>query len=176
MDVNTKDLKRFENQLDKFFKETPPEELKKILNKYDKMEFEGPSVEEYLSQMEGVSRFQFLQNDIKKWSDNTFGKYRNGKPIAYHLKKEIDEVIDALNDFHQGIYSNGTDGVELYFGKRKRIKFELADCLMLLIDIAAHEGIDTNNLLDAMQDKLEINKKRKWGKPDQNGVIEHIKE
>jgi hypothetical protein len=28
-------------------------------------------------------------------------------------------------------------------------------------------------LLLAVKEKLEINKNRKWGKPDANGVIEH---
>ena len=124
-----------------------------------------------------MERIQKLQNDVKKWSDETFGAHRTGTPIAYHLKKEIKEVIDALEEYHQGTYSNEVDGiVEQYFLKRNRIKFELADCLTLLIDIAAHEQIDMDDLLDACERKLVINKGRKWGEPDENGVIEHIHE
>ena len=105
-------------------------------------------------------RLQTLQDNIKQWSDETFGSHRTGKPIAYHLKKEIDEVIDAIDN------NSG----------HTRIKFELADCLTLLLDVASHEFIDVDELLDASEEKMEINKKRKWGEPDENGVVEHIPE
>jgi len=91
--------------LDKFLKETPPEEIKKMIKKIDEMNIEGPTISEYFRSMDGISKFQKLQDDIKKWSDDTFGKYRTGKPIAYHLKKEIDELIDALNVYHEGTYT-----------------------------------------------------------------------
>lgn len=120
---------------------------------------------------------QKLQNDVKKWSDETFGKHRTGKPIAYHLKKEIDELIEALDVYHQGIYSNDIETARLeVICKKERVKMEAADCFTLLIDILAHEGIDIEQLIDASFHKLQINKNRKWGKPDKNGVIEHIKE
>jgi len=46
----------------------------------------------------------------------------------------------------------------------------------LLLDIAAQEQIDISDLLRASYEKLEVNKKRKWSEPDENGVVEHIKE
>ena len=52
---------------------------------------------------------------------------------------------------------------------------EIADCFMLLLDSAHHVGITHNEILQATKEKLEINKKRKWGNPDENGVVEHIK-
>jgi hypothetical protein len=30
--------------------------------------------------------------------------------------------------------------------------------------------------MDAVEEKLEINKNRKWAPPDENGVCEHIEE
>ena len=131
----------------------------------------------YEGSMDGVHSFQELQNDIKKWSDETFGKHRTGKPIAYHLKKEIKELIEALEDFHQGVYSyDVTVGALEVVNKRRRIKMEAADCFTLLIDILAHEQLTIQDLYEGSIEKLEINKNRKWGKPDENGVIEHIKE
>jgi NTP pyrophosphatase (non-canonical NTP hydrolase) len=131
----------------------------------------------YEGSMDGVHSFQELQNEIKKWSDETFGKYRTGKPIAHHLKKEIDELIDALNEYHEGTYNGDLDaGSYILYQRKKRVVFETVDCLTLLMDVAAHEQIDMYELLKASIEKLEINKKRKWGQPDENGVVEHIKE
>jgi hypothetical protein len=162
----------------KFIKETSPEEIERILKEADDMKIEGPTISEYFKLMGGIQRIQELQDDIKKWSDNAFGKYRIATPMAYHLKKEINELINALEIFYQGTYSNVSteDGIDQYTAKKRRVLFELADCLMLLVDCAAHIQIGTDELLRATEEKLEINKKRKWGTSDENGVVEHIKE
>jgi hypothetical protein len=124
-----------------------------------------------------TSEIQKIQDEIKKWSDETFGKYRNGSPMINHLKREIDELINAMGDYHRGIYSNSVErGIELRNKKIDRIKMELADCFILLFDSAAHEQININGIVNAIKEKLEINKKRKWGRPDENGIIEHISE
>jgi hypothetical protein len=39
-----------------------------------------------------------------------------------------------------------------------------------------HFGINADELLTITYNKLEVNKKRKWGNADKNGVIEHIKD
>ena len=113
-------------------------------------------------------RLQNLQDNIKQWSDETFGSHRTGKPIAYHLKKEIDEVIDAIDVLNTSGNDDNKpwrDRTSEIMWAQKRVKFELADCLTLLLDIAAHEYINVSDLLDASEEKMEINKKRKWGKP-----------
>jgi len=43
-----------------------------------------------------------------------------------------------------------------------------------LLDSASHFGLTAGNLLWYTETKLEINKRRKWGAPDKNGVVEHI--
>ncbi|OHB92589.1 MAG: hypothetical protein A2Z57_03355 [Planctomycetes bacterium RIFCSPHIGHO2_12_39_6] len=117
-------------------------------------------------------RLQRLQLDIQKWSDSAFGKNRNSLPMVYHLKKEIEELITALLD----VCGMGVDvSDEALREKYHRVVMEYADCFMLLIDSAAHFPIGTGALLNAVEKKLEINKKRKWGEPDKNGVVEHIK-
>ena len=116
-----------------------------------------------------MTRLQILQGEIMNWSDSTFGDHRTGKPIAHHLKKEVDEVIDAIDVLR---FSKGRgEGVDK---ARTRVQFELADCLILLLDVATHEKITVSELIDASEEKMEINKKRKWGEPDENGVVEHI--
>lgn len=120
---------------------------------------------------------QILQNDIKRWSDREFGMYRNGIPIIYHLKAEVDELIEALKDNHKGLYAN-TDKTALkrLRESKDKILMEFADCFMLLIDAAAHEQITIDMLTKATKQKLEINKARKWGAANEFGYHEHLKE
>lgn len=104
--------------------------------------------------------FQQIMIDISTWSDATFGNGQRTVPILYHLKKEVKEVIEALEQ-------NKSLG---------KIETEFADCFMLLFDAAYHFGFTAEKVLHSMRNKLEINKQRDWGKPDKNGVIEHSKE
>lgn len=97
--------------------------------------------------------WQLLQNHIAEWSDMQFGNNRNPDCMISHLKKEVEEL--SLKPYSSEEY---------------------ADCLMLLLDAARVANIDTEQLWEATVKKLEINKKRKWGKPDEDGVVEHIDE
>jgi hypothetical protein len=119
---------------------------------------------------------QKIQDEIKEWSNKTFGVYRIATPLAYHLKKEVEELIDALKIHYQGLYSNNDNGCELYRKDREFIELAFADCFILLLDCASRISINAESLLKAIKTKLEINKNRVWGKPDENGVIEHIEE
>lgn len=163
--------------LDKFLRETPPEQLNELIKKYDEMEIEGPTLTEYLSQFGNNIDIQRLQDEVKKWSDGVFGMYRNGIPIIYHLKGEVDELIEALKNNHKGIYGNTDETALKRFRESKdKILMEFADCFMLLIDAAAHEQITIDMLVNATKRKLEINKARKWGAANEFGYHEHLKE
>jgi NTP pyrophosphatase (non-canonical NTP hydrolase) len=105
----------------------------------------------------------------REWSDS---KFDNGNftpersvPISLHLKKEVIELTDALKDY----FNNPTDD------NKKELLFEFADCYLLLGDCATHAGFTMKEIKDAEYEKLQINKTRKWKKPDINGIIEHIK-
>ena len=111
---------------------------------------------------EVLNELQDLMNDISNWSDKVFGEYQRNPGIVYHLKKEVDELIEI---FENGVVTQ--DEID-------KLKMEFADCMMLLVDSASHSFFTANDLFSAIREKLEINKKRKWGKPDENGVIEHI--
>jgi NTP pyrophosphatase (non-canonical NTP hydrolase)/DNA-directed RNA polymerase subunit RPC12/RpoP len=131
----------------------------------------------YIMMEDESINLQRLQNEIKKWSDSAFGMYRHGVPIIHHLKAETDELIDALETHHKGIYGNSDESaLKRYREDKENILMEFADCFMLLIDAASHEQITINMLAEATARKLEINKKRKWGKPNELGYTEHIKE
>lgn len=94
----------------------------------------------------------YLQTELGKWSDGQFGYNRKPHSSIEHLKKEVDELLEKP-------YS-----VEEY-----------GDCLMLLLDAARRAGITGSALMEQAYKKLEINKKREWGKPDDKGIVEHKK-
>lgn len=90
------------------------------------------------------------------WADTVFGKDR-AVPAMHHMKKEADEVIADIE--------SGANPREEY-----------ADVLVLLINSAGSYGLTGEDLLIAAEAKLEKNKKRKWGAPDERGIVEHVKE
>lgn len=101
-----------------------------------------------------------LQTEIGSWSDITFP---NSTPetIMRHLDKEVVELKDA----------HDVDGL---FPKTKSdLPYEVADCIMLLLHLAHKKGFSAR---DAIREKFEICKKRKWGPPDEHGVVQHVKE
>ena len=116
---------------------------------------------------------QKLMNYISEWSDKTFGNGQRNPAIVYHLKKEVNELIDAIEKTN-ALGGDPSIGVGEFGRQRTVTRVEYADCLMLLLDSAHHFGISAKELLSVTRGKLEINKVRKWGKPDKNGVVEHI--
>lgn len=122
-----------------------------------------------------MKELQKLMDDIREWSDSTFGDAQRTIPILHHLKKEVPELISAVKDMQAAGIDNSI-GVGEFSHKISVMKLEFADCLMLLLDAASHADIDAEELMKVTKIKLEINKDRKWGKPDENGVVEHIRE
>lgn len=96
-------------------------------------------------------------NEITAWQKETFGQATAFSKIE-HLKEEIEELAIDI----------AIDGID------KRLEF--ADCFFLLFGAAAADGMTYQDICQAIQEKFEINKARKWGKPDANGVIEHIRD
>ncbi|UII80037.1 dATP/dGTP pyrophosphohydrolase domain-containing protein [Flagellimonas sp. CMM7] len=94
-------------------------------------------------------------NEISEWQKQTFSHATPLSKIA-HLKKEIDELEDDLK-------SDNTD---------RRLEF--ADCFFLLFGAAHADGMTYEDICSAIQEKFEINKSRDWGKPDKDGVVEHV--
>ncbi|MDH6309388.1 NTP pyrophosphatase (non-canonical NTP hydrolase) [Dysgonomonas sp. PFB1-18] len=114
---------------------------------------------------------QGLMNAIREWSDKQFSDgvfdHQRALPITHHLTKEVSELIDILEEV-----GNGDPSDENW----DKVRMEYVDCLMLLLDSASHFGLSAYDLYRGCYIKLEINKKRKWGLPDENGVIEHIRD
>ncbi len=94
---------------------------------------------------------------IVKWQKETFG-YVPALPKIFHLEQEVIELQHDLATNAEG----------------KRLEF--ADCFILLFGAAAADGMSFEDIGLAITEKHEINKKRKWGKPDENGVTNHVEE
>ena len=87
-----------------------------------------------------------LQHLIGHWQRNTFPSNTKDS-VLVHLAKEVKELQEGHDPS------------------------EAADCLFMLIRHAELEGY---SLEDELWKKFQINKKRKWGAPDKDGVIEHV--
>ena len=94
-------------------------------------------------------------NEISAWQKETFGKATPSSKL-FHLIDEIKELHDEI----------------IMEGENKRHEF--ADCFFLIFGAAAADGMTYDDICKAIQEKFEINKARKWGKPDNNGVVKHI--
>ena len=114
---------------------------------------------------------QKLMDEIMEWSDATFGEGQRNPAILHHLSKEVAELIEALKKFQQ---EDSISNIVKSEQNLKQLFFEYADCFMLLLDSASHMGLTFDILYEYTKRKLEINRNRKWGKPDENGVVEHI--
>ena len=138
--------------------------------------------------MEEISRLQF---EIRRWSDSAFGEGRSPVPVLNHLAKEVKELIEAIEsekNFYKTadseLIGDGRDGhwklTETASKQARELQHnvieEMADCFIILMEAYALYPITMPAVIKAVKAKMEINKKRKWGKPDENGVIEHIEE
>lgn len=97
---------------------------------------------------------------ISQWQNETFGQSTALSKIA-HLKQEIEELKTELQSIEDGAHS--------------KTVMEFADCFILLFGSAASYGFNYDDIIECIDVKMVINKNRVWGKPDENGVVNHVK-
>ncbi len=97
-----------------------------------------------------MNHFPDLFAEVCQWQKATFRDATPRSKIA-HLRKEVEELNQRPDDDH-----------------------EYADCMLLLIGAWGARGKSAAELVQACRDKLDINRARKWGRPDQSGVVEHL--
>lgn len=108
------------------------------------------------------SKFEILLTDVMNWQTETFEEATPLSKIR-HLQKETEELADDL--IKSSIHSP----------KNVMLRQEYADNFLLLFGSAMSAGFTFEDIMNAMREKLEICKKREWGKPDKDGVVEHIR-
>lgn len=104
-----------------------------------------------------------LFKEIHEWQTKTFPAATSLSKTK-HLEQEVVELRCALL---------GAIG-QVEPEKIKDVKLEFADCFLLLFGAAASFGMSYEDIIAAVEEKFSINKTRKWGKPDANGVVKHV--
>ena len=104
------------------------------------------------------------QKSISKWADETFGPAPNLRRMAVRCAEEMQEFILYATRLYTSIGPSTEDEEHL-------IK-EAADVVITLFRLARNMGFD---LLDEVDKKMAINRKRRW-KLDGTGHGYHIKE
>lgn len=112
---------------------------------------ENKYVDLYKEITEGRDIYALSESTVK-FATETFN-YQSPNPAIHHLAKEVIELVEQPYDLE-----------------------EYADCLLILLHALDLAGHSLPDLLKKAWEKHEKNKKRKWGKPDVNGVIEHIRD
>lgn len=107
--------------------------------------------------------FTEISQEITDWQDSVFTE---ATPLsaATHLQREVVELVFEIQKLKfQPANHLDTSALEK----------EIADCFLLIVGVAHLSGI---NLEAAIEEKMKINRRRIWGKPDSEGVVEHVRE
>jgi len=105
---------------------------------------------------------QQLFNEVTEWQKKTFPQATTISKL-HHLKQEVEELFKAIE------YLDPEDPED-------HVKPEFADCFLLLFGAAKAYGMTYEEITKCIEDKFEINKLRKWGEADKDGVVNHVKE
>jgi NTP pyrophosphatase (non-canonical NTP hydrolase) len=103
-----------------------------------------------------MTDFEHLMNKVAESTKVTFPHERSILALAKHLKKECDELIAAIG-------SNIDNDIQT----------ELCDCLILILNIAITNKIESDDLTRLVLNKLDICEKRRYNTEDTDGIIEH---
>lgn len=95
-----------------------------------------------------------LQERIHTWANKVFPNRTPYQQICKLVLEEIPEMVQAVD--------RGGD-----------IEDEIADCFIILMDIATQHEID---VWLAVMDKMDINEGRTWAQDTRTGLMKHIKE
>ena len=115
---------------------------------------------------------QEIMDKIVTWSNETFGYQQRTVSVVSHLEEEVKELKESvftyINYLENHPYNPRT------IEARIEVRQELADCLILILDVASKCNTSAEQLIEAVEKKHQINTQRKWGKPKVNGVVNHI--
>lgn len=97
--------------------------------------------------------------EISQWQRVTFP---NATPISASL-----HLCEEANELNEILVEDGT---------MDQVALEIADCFLLLIGVCQTAGMSYEDIIQAIDSKMEINKTRKWGKQNELGYVKHIED
>lgn len=107
----------------------------------------------------GVS-FALMYKKISEWAAGVFGADREASAIVRKLRKEVDE-LDAM-----------VKGVEKQWHPKEDAYGEVADCAILIMNLANRLGLDYAGFVKVVESKFELLKEREWDKQE-DGTYQH---
>ena len=140
-----------------------------------------------MSYSDKETEVQKLQTALYQWGKDTFGDLHSNPVLAKKLKEEAAELHTELERKHHLIKSTFTSeyldsviGADEFVAEKldeiqANIKEEIADCFIMLMHVASDESIKFSELIKLVKQKFEVNKKRRWNKPNASGIIKHKK-
>jgi hypothetical protein len=96
-----------------------------------------------------MSDLNDLQRRVNEWQNVTF-IHGTVDSKLHHMVDEVEEVRRAPEDL-----------------------LEWADIMILFMGACGKAGFTMEEIMVGVEAKLIINKKRKWGEPDERGVCKH---
>jgi enoyl reductase-like protein len=114
-------------------------------------------------------------NEITKWQKKTFPE-SNVRSKLSHLQDEIMELKEsiALSHIHVAkLFQEQKFEEAALYNTNKRLEF--ADCFILLFGAANADKMTYSDIVSAIDEKMAINRQRKWGTPNKGGIVNHIK-
>lgn len=106
-----------------------------------------------------------LEAERLEWSLKTFPE-ATPRSSMLKLQSEANEVLKEIGRLEE--CPDSDDGLG-------DLTEEYADCLMCLFDSAGRAGVSIVEIFEAFEEKLEVNKSRKWIKNADNSYS-HVKE
>lgn len=94
-----------------------------------------------------------VQDEIHRWAGEQFPHRTDHHAIYKLVVEEIPELM--MHKKEKGMQDIG---------------LELADCFILLMDLASMWGVELD---DAIYEKMQINYARQWNM-DENGIMQHV--
>ena len=108
-----------------------------------------------------------FMSHITEWANKTFNVHNQASAnvgCSRHLQEEAKELTESLADFFYRPHSKTLIAAN----------DELADCVILVLQIAKRHGTGFKELFEAAKAKQNINETREWGEPDERGAVNHI--
>lgn len=112
--------------------------------------------------------------DIRTWQKQTFhGATPAG--AAAHLRKEAHEILDhvAMHNPLTGKLKEPIEPKPTSLINRDEAGEECIDAIFMIVQVMY---LLDQDIAEHLERKLEKNKARRWQKPDENGVVEHVKD